>query len=556
MLRDEENPSFRRLIGGYGMVRWPTRGRARSRRLALLLALFLPAAAVSCTGGAEGSRPAPGELTVGIGEPATLIPGDLRDRAGRLVASALWTGLAELDPDGRPVPAVAESITSTDRRVWTVRIRPGWRFHDGSPVTARSFAGSWQAVLAERWRGAGLLTDVLRVSGAAAAVGRRGAPVPGIAVPGPMTLRVTLDGPFSQFPLALTAPALLPLPDAVLASRDWTGFAARPVGNGPFRLAAARDPGGGMRAVRDPGYPARPGGRRARAEAIEFRVYPGPAEQYRDAGKGSLDLATDVPPERHDSLGRLFGDRHLAVPEPEITYLGFPLWDPRYRDPAVRHAVSLALDRESLAAVGLEHRATAATSLLPPAAGPGRRSDPCRGCRHDGEAARALLTQAGGLRGQVTVWHEAGAGPQAAARALAAQLRSVLGIAVAPRAAPPGGYPRALARRQVDGPFLLTVPLPYAGAGGLLGPAGPGGPVELTGYRDPELPALRAEAAAAPSPDAADRRYRLVEGLLLRDLPLAPLWSPHAHLAWSERVSGVVPEPYAGVRLDLIQPAR
>jgi oligopeptide transport system substrate-binding protein len=267
-----------------------------------------------------------------------------------------------------------------------------------------------------------------------------------------------------------------------------------------------------------------------------------------------LDLATDVPPEHHDQLRRQFAGRHMAVPVAEITYLGFPLWDDRYRRPGVRHALSLALERASLADLVLGHRATPATAMVPPAVPLGRRQAPCRVCQHDAEAARSLLRQSGGVPGRVTVWHEGGPGPSDAARGLAAQLRSVLGLRdVALHPVEPDRYRQALARREPDGPFLLTVPLRYAGPADVLGSAGSGGAAAVTGYRDVELDRLVAEADTAASVEAGALAYRLAENMLLRDLPLVPLWSPHTHLVWSTRIKEVTADPYAGVRLDRIR---
>lgn len=43
------------------------------------------------------------------------------------------------------MPLAAESLTSDDQRVWTLRVRPGGAFHNGEAVTARSFATAWNA---------------------------------------------------------------------------------------------------------------------------------------------------------------------------------------------------------------------------------------------------------------------------------------------------------------------------------------------------------------------------------------------------------------------------
>ncbi len=93
---------------------------------------------------------------MGAPAPATLLPGDVRDPAGRMIANAVWTGLVSYDAKtGAPTNAAAASVTSPDRRVWTIRLRPGATFQDGSPVTPRSFTGAWTAVLREGWAGRG-----------------------------------------------------------------------------------------------------------------------------------------------------------------------------------------------------------------------------------------------------------------------------------------------------------------------------------------------------------------------------------------------------------------
>src|SRR5205085_11375850 len=51
----------------------------------------------------------------------------------------------------RLVPEVAASLpaVSSDRRTYTFRLRPGWRFSDGSPVTPRSFTRAFERARSE-----------------------------------------------------------------------------------------------------------------------------------------------------------------------------------------------------------------------------------------------------------------------------------------------------------------------------------------------------------------------------------------------------------------------
>ena len=79
----------------------------------------------------------------------------------------MWSGLVSYDPrTGGPVNAAAESVTSDDRKVWTVKLKPGGRFQDGSPVTSTSFTDAWKTVLREGWSGGHLFTEVAHIKGA------------------------------------------------------------------------------------------------------------------------------------------------------------------------------------------------------------------------------------------------------------------------------------------------------------------------------------------------------------------------------------------------------
>jgi oligopeptide transport system substrate-binding protein len=483
------------------------------------------------------STPADPRIVVGAAAPATLIPGDVRDPTGRMIAGAVWTGLTAYEPrSGIPVKAAAESIDSDDRRTWTVRLRAGGRFQDGSPVTAGSFTGAWTAVLRERWHGARLFTDVARVQGAARAAetGRVG----GLDVEDDRTFRVTLDRPFAGFPSLLADPAFLPMPGNVLRSRDWLTYGRRPVGNGPLRVLR-RSP---QEITLTPAGRGTGGDRRD----IVIKAMPDPEGQYAAALAGDVDIATQVPAARHESMDAEFPRRHLTVPGRTVTHLGFPLWDKRYSSATLRQALSLAIDRGRITTTALGRQAEPADSLIPPGITLGRRNSPCRRCVYDARAAAATLADAGGLPGPVTLWYSAGAGDERWVPALARQLGSDLKLDVRPQALPAADYAAAIAGRRVDGPFVLHTtadyPSPVAALASLLDVP--------TGYAgaDPDDQLERANRAARPEDGVIPAR--LAESSLLRDLPLIPLWSDHDHLVWSERLSGVVADAFGGLRLD------
>jgi oligopeptide transport system substrate-binding protein len=456
----------------------------------------------------------PDTLAVGVTEPASLLPGAVTDLPGRMITGALWTPLVTYDAEQQQVtPLAAATISSQDQVVWTIRLRPGARFHDGTPVTATSYVDTWRAALAERWPGAAVLTDVLRAKD--------------MRADDDTTVTLTLNRPFAQAPLALGAAALLPLPSSVLRSRDWAGFAAHPVGNGPYKLAEPWREGGKL--IKADTYQ---GPNPGNARVIELRVLD-PAAQHAGVRSGSLDLATAVPGAAHDAMQRDFPGRHLTWPLPALTYLSIPLSDKRFADPTVRHAIALAVDRGAMEAGPLEHQVDVARSLLPPFVALAQRPGACRPCNADPAAAKALLEQSGTLTGPVNLYSSGAPWAQA----LADQLHRALGLDFTVRSEPSG-----------DGPAIVTRPL--------FTPSPREPLINLSGYGSPAFDDLLASADAATTPAESGQLYRVAENQVLRDLPVIPLWSAHGHAVWGPRASGVRTDPYRGIELEQLTVSR
>ncbi|OXM56644.1 peptide ABC transporter substrate-binding protein [Amycolatopsis thailandensis] len=474
----------------------------RLRLLAPLLAAALIAAGCS----ESGESPAPDVLRVGLPAPASTNPADVHDDAGRLVTSALWTPLADYDPaTGKTTPRAAESISSADRTTWTVKLKDGGKFHDGTPVTAQSYVDTWKAVEQEGWQGSRVLKGLLRAKE--------------ITAPDPLTIRLVLDRPSGQIPALLSSPALVPLPASALASRDWARFFSLPVGNGPFRLEGGFQPTGAklVRVADAPG----------KARVIELKI--GDATALYDGVKsGKLDLSTVVPGERHDAMHADFAQRHVMWALPNVSYLGFPLTAPHFSDATVRHGFALGVDRAALEAGVLDRQVDPAKSLLPPAVAPGERSSTCRPCTFDAGAGKSLLTQAEFPAAPVHF----GQSQSRWLRPLAEQTAKAAGVPLAPE---PG-----------QGPFAIDLDLVTPSPQEVLTKI-----VELTGYQSDGFADLLKSAEETEAADSGEV-YRLVENQLLRDLPVAPLWSGHEHAVWAERVGEVKATTFGGVDLSAV----
>ncbi len=83
-------------------------------------------------------------------EPYTLDPAlSVATDEACLIAN-LFSGLYMYDPSGNPVPACAESSSvSADGKVWTVTLKAGLKWSDGSPLTANDFEYAWKRATSE-----------------------------------------------------------------------------------------------------------------------------------------------------------------------------------------------------------------------------------------------------------------------------------------------------------------------------------------------------------------------------------------------------------------------
>src|SRR5215218_4310284 len=114
---------------------------------AVAAAMLMTACGGSDDEGGDGGGTAAtgGTFSMQIGEPQNpLVPGNTTEQSGDRVVNALWTGLVKFDANNElEYSGVAESIESDDNTVWTITLKDGWTFHDGSPVTAESFVKAW-----------------------------------------------------------------------------------------------------------------------------------------------------------------------------------------------------------------------------------------------------------------------------------------------------------------------------------------------------------------------------------------------------------------------------
>jgi oligopeptide transport system substrate-binding protein len=509
-----------------------------------------------CGSPASGEASAPEPISIAIGEPvATLLPGNTVEDNGSQILEALWTGLVEYGPDGAVrYTGVADAIESEDSVTWTVRLRDGWTFHDGSSVTAESFVDAWNyaAYSPNAQAGSSFFANIEGYGDLQAPVDDAGEPtgdpvateLSGLTVVDDETFTVTLSAPFAQFPVTLGYNPFFPLPESFF--EDPEAFGLRPVGNGPFRAAGEFVPGEGLTVLPFEDFA---GEQAASVEAIEFRVYTDTDTAYTDAQAGNLDVLPRVPADAAGTAPEDFEGRYVETAASGFTFLGLPLYQERYADARVRQALSLAIDRELIAEQIFAGTRTAATSVVPPVV-EGHRDDACGYCTLDVDRANDLLDAARFDRTQpIELWFNAGGGNEAWMEAVGNQLRTNLGVEFVLKGdlAPPE-YGPLLGTQGMTGPFRMGWSMDYPSPQNFLEPlyATDSG-ANFAFYSDPEFDALLAKGNAAATNAEAIGFYNQAEDVVLEDMPIIPLFFAVTQSVHSADVTDVVVDVFGRV---------
>jgi ABC-type oligopeptide transport system substrate-binding subunit len=513
----------------------------RTAKLVARLAVLVIAAGTLASCEPRGAGRAPDPVTIGIAEPARLLPSSTVDPNGAQVVAALWTPLVTFDPGGRPVMAAAESITSSDRKVWTITLKSGWTFHNGESVTSDNYIRAWNN--ASYGPNAALGSNIVwRIEGYADMQSVGGAPprattLSGLRKVDDLTFTVTLASPFSTWETALGSNVFDPLPDAAFDrdGRVTKDFEQAPIGQGPFQMDGVWNHYRNIAVKRFPNYR----GTRPTVSNINFRMYLDQSAMYDDLIAGRLDAQSRIPPPKLASAKDDLGGRLRTTPSSYIGFITVPNDIPAYTAD-IRRAISMAFDRKEITDKVFHGAFTPATSWVSPTV-PGYRADTCgRYCDYDPTAARSLWTRAGGVPGnKLALYYDSDDGHREWVDVVCDQLASSLNVSCQ-------GSPvaRLLDLREQTEARIRVVgaawSFDYPSIEDYLRPLyATGAHRNDGGYANPSFDAALARGDAASTQDAAVTAYQEAEDILANDMPVILTWCGQNALGYSTRMSHV-----------------
>ncbi len=446
------------------------------------------------------------------------------------VASALFEGLVTEDPrDLHPVPGVAERWDVTpDGIAYTFHLRADARWSDGRPVTAQDFADSIRRILTPSL--AADNASLLYVLQGAEAYNRGVAAdfsQVGVAVPGPRTLRLTLEHPTPYFLSLLTHAAWLPVPLATIAKygptdqrgNRWTE-PGHLVGNGAFVLKSWRPD---QELVVEKSSTYWDAGH-VRLNAIHFYPLDSVEAEERAFRAGQLHITDALPVGKLDAYRRDAPQFLRLDPYLGTYFYRLNVNRPFLRDPRIRRALALAVDRRAIVERILRGGQTPAGAFTPPGLD---GYAPPAGFGTDFAAARRLLAEAGhpggsGLPAFSLVYNNS-ENHRLIAEALQETWRRELGLNV--QLSSQEEKTMLAARRLGDYDLMRSSWIAdYADPSSFLQVWASDSGNNYTGWSNPDYDSLLFAAARTADPAARNALWRKAESLLLAGAPIIPIY--------------------------------
>ena len=263
------------------------------------------------------------------------------NRATHTHAYLVFDTLYGLDKDFVARPQMVEGHTvENDGTLWTLRLREGLRFHDGTPVLARDAAASIRRFAARDGFGQSLMAVTSELSS-----------------PDDRTLRFRLTKPFPHLPVALAGSS--PITPCIVPERlaNTDPFRAMPeiVGSGPYRFVAAEFNMGARAAYerfagyvpRDEGLASyKAGPKLTHFDRVEWQSLGDPATSAAALLRNEVDWLELAQPDLRSLLARDPGVTvEVTEPTGAIAVMRFNQLHPPFNNPDIRRAILGAIDQ-------------------------------------------------------------------------------------------------------------------------------------------------------------------------------------------------------------------
>ena len=252
--------------------------------------------------------------------------------------------LAVIERDGSVGADVAESWKAeNDATVWTFKIRPGMKFHNGDPVTVDDVVWTYQKIMADT------RSPVASYIKAVTAVEKIGSD----------SVRITTNTPFATFDRTVSLVSILP--QRAYTDLGEEKFALKSIGSGPFKITEwVKDSHLNLEANTD--Y----WGGSPKVKTVVFRPMPSEAARAAALSTGEIDVVPVLPPPLVDSLSRQPGIKIVKVASNRVIFIAYNQNTKPLDNVKLRRAILHAVDREAITTNLLRGLGNPIGQLAPP----------------------------------------------------------------------------------------------------------------------------------------------------------------------------------------------
>ncbi|MBL3665716.1 ABC transporter substrate-binding protein [Streptomyces sp. M2CJ-2] len=522
-------------------------------------AIVVALAATACGGGSDsgdnegkGKGPGPaGYVSIDVGEPQKpLMPADTNESNGAYVIRSLFTQLLDFDAKGELVYTNAESVETEDSKNWTVKLKKGWKFHNGEEVTAKSYvdAWNWYANIKNNQQNSFWFSDI---KGYADVHPEKGEPkadaMSGLKIVDDHTFTIELNERVPYFNYKLGYTTWAPMPKVFFD--DPKAFGQKPVGNGPYEFEKWDH----KKLIQVKAYADYQGPNKAQNKGIQFKNYSTVEAAYRDVVSGNLDIIRQVGPTDLPKYKSDLGDGAIEQPYAAIQTLVPAFYTKTFKDidPKVLQGLSMAIDRDTITKTVLNNTRTPATSFTPPEV-KGNQSLDTDVFTYNPEKAKKLIKDGGGVPGnKFSIQYNSDGGHKEWVTAVCESIRKATGVDCVGDAKP--DFPTDLEARdnnQVKGMYRGGWVADYPVNVNFIKELYHSKAESNNGrFSNKEIDGLMAEGDKAESLEEAVKAYQEVEKKLLEKMPAIPLWYYRINGGHGEAVDNVSVDYHGDITL-------
>jgi peptide/nickel transport system substrate-binding protein len=301
------------------------------------------------------------------------------------------------------VPGLAKEMpkVSNGGKTYTLFLRPGLKYSDGTPVKASDFPYSIERLFKVNSGGSPFYTSIV---GAEKFAETKTGGIPGIKTNDKTgEIKIELEKPRGTFPFELALMFAAPVPKGT-PNEDLS--ANPPPGTGPYMITKSQ-PGRGWEYERNPYWAkanskAMPEYPTGLIDGAKITIVRNPQTQVNDIEQGKYDWMQNPPPaDRYTEVKEKYEGSQFEV-EPTIStyYFWMNTTKPPFDDVKVRQAVNYAIDPAALERIYSGQ--IAATHQILPEGMPGHKKFDLY--PSDMEKAKELLKEANPSDMNITVW--------------------------------------------------------------------------------------------------------------------------------------------------------